>query len=135
MTPATRSPGGQPCAGESPPPSHAPTGESWLASDRVQALANVLTVIVALTAIGLSIWQGYENRTHNRLSVVPNLESNEYGINRAFVDPLSGEYYPLLQNEDSLYAVSYSLKNTGLGPAVIQNLLAFRDNEKVFDAS
>ena len=30
------------------------TSESWLASDRVQALANVLTVIVALTAIGLS---------------------------------------------------------------------------------
>ncbi len=90
----------------------------WLASDRAQTLANVLTIIVAVAAIALSIWEGVENRRHNRLSVLPHLE--RAGLNL---------------NEDSVYTMRFAVENTGLGPAVLQNFLVFHDGEKVFDSA
>lgn len=108
------------------------SGTAWLASNRVQALANVLTVVVALAAIGLSVWEGLENRRHNRLSVLPHLKPIEADLRSA--TPIEHEYFLLPSGMDSLSAVSYALENSGLGPAVLKNVLVFRDSEKVYDA-
>jgi len=110
------------------------TSESWLASDRVQALANVLTVIVALTAIGLSIWQGYESRMSNRLAVVPNLDP--LSTTTGLTPSIESEYFPMVSDLgiDSVGVVSYTLENSGLGPAVIQNFLVFKGGKKIYDA-
>lgn len=91
---------------------------SWLASDRAQTLANVLTIIVALAAIGLSVWEGLENRWHNRLSVLPHL------------DPVDRTQ----RKTDSTYMVRLAIENTGLGPAVLENFIYFRGSKKIHDA-
>ena len=95
-----------PVAPASPPP------------DRLQTLANVLTILVALCAIALSIWQGYEMRLHNRLSVLPHLDTFHSQI-----------------NPDSVYTIRYGVKNSGLGPAVVQDFLVFQEGEQVFAAA
>ncbi len=105
---------------------------SWGSEDRLENLANILTALVALSAIGLAVWQGYENRRFFRLSVLPHLEPIEASIGTA--EPLTLKSFPFLQNSDSLYAVSYALENSGFGPAVVQNFLVFHNGEKIFDA-
>lgn len=99
---------------------------------RLEYLANILTVLVALAAIGLSIWQGYENRRFYRLSVLPHLEPSEASWSSPA--PIDNEYFLLPGRTDSLYAVSYSLTNSGLGPAVLKDLRVYREGELVFDA-
>ena len=89
-------------------------------ADRLQVLANILTVLVALAAIGLSIWEGYENRLHNRLSLLPQLQNAESTVREGV--------------NDDAYTMNFALANTGLGPAVIENIVVFRDGEQVFDA-
>jgi hypothetical protein len=108
--------------------------ESWLASDRVQAIANVLTVVVALAAIGLSVWQGYESRMSNRLAVVPNLDPSS--TTTGLTPSIESEYFPMVSDLgiDSVGVVSYTLENSGLGPAVIQNFLVFKGGKKIYDA-
>ncbi len=102
------------------PTGPAPGGEqrSWGSSDRLENTANILTVLVALAAIGLAVWEGYQNRQFFRLSVLPYLEPIER-----------------TQSEtDSTDIVRLAIENTGLGPAVLQNVFYFRDNEKIFEA-
>ncbi len=99
---------------------------------RLETLANVLTAAVALSAILLSVWEGLENRRHNRLSVLPHLEPIEATYNST--TPIELEYFNLLSGMDSLYAVSYVLKNSGLGPAVLQNVVVFQKDQKIYDA-
>ncbi len=91
-----------------------------LASDRLQRSANILTILVALVAIGLSIWEGRENRLHNRLSVLPHLKSIE-SISRSGVD-------------DSTFTMTYALDNNGLGPAVLKSVRVYRDQSIVYDS-
>jgi hypothetical protein len=68
---------------------------------------------VALFALGLTIWQGYLYRQHNRLSVMPRLTIyDDMGSNG------SGIYY----------------KNDGLGPAIITHFL-FEIEGKYFRAN
>ena len=98
----------------------------------LKTLANVLTAAVALSAILLSVWEGLENRHHNRLSVLPHLEPIE--ANYTSATPIELEYFNLLSGMDSLYALSYVLKNSGLGPAVLQNVLVFQKDQKIYDA-
>lgn len=80
-------------------------------------MTNVLTILVALAAIGLSVWQGYEFRMHNRLSVLPQLEPSMSTIN------VPG---------DTMF-VRYEVANTGLGPAVLANVVVFYDGERIYD--
>lgn len=103
------------------------------ATARLQTIANLLTVVVALSAILLSVWEGIENRRHNRLSVLPHLEPAEADYGSA--TPIENEYFLLPSKMDSLYAVSYALENSGLGPAVLENILIFEENEKIFDSA
>ena len=83
-------------------------------------MANTLTILVALSAIALTVWEGMENRLHNRLSVLPHLQDAGSTMRGGA--------------EDSTYTLTYALANTGLGPAVLQNILVFRDGEPVFNA-
>lgn len=91
----------------------------WFTAERLQIIANVLTVVVAVAAIALSVWEGYENRLHNRLSVLPHLDSS---ISTLRDGPA-----------DSTWTMIYALENTGLGPAVLHSIRVFRDGALLFD--
>ena len=76
----------------------------------LQRLQPLLTLLIALAAIGLAAWEGLENRRHNRLSVKPRIgaeiDSGRDG---------SGEY------------IRMSIESTGLGPAVIHTFRVYFD--------
>jgi hypothetical protein len=58
--------------------------------------------LIALSALGLAIWQGMVQRLHNRLSVKPHLV-----------------FHRNVQNDSPQIAIL--LTNSGIGPAVIKN--------------
>lgn len=76
---------------------------------RVQPL---LTLLIAFAAIGLAVWEGAENRRHNRLSVQPRLGA-QVDAGRA---------------ADTEY-VRMSVESTGLGPAVVKAFRIYLDGE------
>ncbi len=121
-------------AGTAASPEHesSPSENRGPVTVRLKTLANVLTAAVALAAILLSVWEGLENRRHNRLSVLPHLEPFEADYTSA--TPIEIDYFRLLSSMDSLYALSYGLENSGLGPAVVQNVLVFKEDQKIYDA-
>lgn len=108
------------------------TGGGIRDSNRTDIVVSVLTIVVALAAILLSVWEGLENRRHNRLSVLPHLEPFEADYTSD--TPINIKYFRLLSNMDSLHALSYGLENSGLGPAVIENVVVFKDNQLIYDA-
>jgi len=69
-------------------------------TDRVTAIA---TVIIAVTALVVSIWQGIETRKHNRLSVRPHLV-----------------FFTDFSSQDSELGIF--IKNNGVGLAYIKNV-------------
>ncbi len=71
--------------------------------------------ILAMSAIFLALWEGIENRTHNRLSVLPRIESNE-----------SYDYF------ETKKTYKLSIYSSGLGPAVIRRSHVYINNELVF---
>lgn len=73
-------------------------------------LLPLLTLVIAVTAIGLAVWEGVESRRHNRLTVKPRIA----GAIDAGRDS-GGEY------------VSMSIESTGLGPAVINTFRVYFD--------
>lgn len=85
---------------------------------KIQLIANILTIMVAVAAIGLSIWEGRENRLHNRLSVMPHLEKVQSTTTQG----------PL----DSTATIRYALYNSGLGPAVLHDALVFFEDSLIF---
>lgn len=76
------------------------------------------TLLVALAAIGLTVWEGLENRRHNRLSVQPRLAASIQAGRSG-----EGEY------------VRLAVENNGLGPAVISSFRVFLDGRVVDDGS
>jgi hypothetical protein len=108
-----------------------------MSDDPLSNLANVLTVVLALTAIGLS--EGYQNREFFRLSVLPKLEKVAGTINGFGSVPGSDLGRSLSSNAvglpaDSVYTMVRGVRNDGLGPAIVRNFIVFRDSEKVYDA-
>lgn len=79
-------------------------------SETVQSL---IAVVIALIAVFISIWQGYEQRRHNRLSVKPILT----------FDAISHNNYK-----------SIRLSNDGLGPAIVKRFIISEKGTQ-FDAS
>ena len=71
--------------------------------------------LVAPAAIGLALWEGYENRQHNRI-VVPKVDGA-----RDF--DLTAQSFEL------------ALLSSGLGPAVVTDLILFGDGESVHEGS
>ena len=76
----------------------------------LQRLQPLLTLFIALVAIGLATWEGVENRRHNRLSVQPRIGAE---VNSGRDD--SGEF------------IRMSIESTGLGPAVINTFRVYFD--------
>lgn len=83
-------------------------GNSNPLQQRLQLISTVVTLCVALLAIGLTVWQGYEMRRHNRLTVQPYLKANAV-VNYA----------------TESVELTYSLESNGLGPAVYSQILVF----------
>ncbi|MEM5506923.1 hypothetical protein WNY81_18970 [Shewanella frigidimarina] len=70
-------------------------------------IGNSASEIIALSALGLAIWQGVATRRHNRLTVKPHLDfSSEYRDGEAF---------------------TLWLKNDGIGPAIVKDYEFFLD--------
>lgn len=69
---------------------------------------------IALAAILLAVWEGFENRRHNRLSVVPNVDASRDFDMRA-------------------QTFDFGLLSSGLGPAVVHDLRIFIDDRRVYD--
>ena len=65
-------------------------------------IIGISSVIIAVCALLLSVWQGYLARRHNRLSVLPHLVSEK-----------------LAKSQEGFF--SFVLVNNGLGPAVIRS--------------
>lgn len=69
------------------------------------------TMMVAVIALSVSIWQGWTTRTHNRKSVIPRLNIEA----RTLIDEDSG----------------YGVHNVGLGPAEIEDMQIFVDGKQI----
>jgi hypothetical protein len=76
-------------------------------SDKVLSIS---AIIIALASIFISVWEGFEIRKHNRLSVRPKLEIS----------------YNVAQDN-----FGYVLTNNGLGPAIIMEKKLFIDNTEI----
>lgn len=71
---------------------------------------------VALAAILLAVWEGWENRTHNRLSVKPKLDAQ-----RNF--DMQDQTFELL------------VVSSGLGPAVVNDTWLYLDGDVIYRGS
>jgi len=108
-----------------------PSGASRGLSLRL--LSQILTVVIAVAAISLSIWEGVEMRRHNRLSVLPSLEARGiWGDVR--VEYLSEQIRDFLPDSvEAVYKDSVALASTGLGPAVLHRVQARIGDSVTYD--
>lgn len=77
-----------------------------------QMIIGISSTIIALCALGYSVYQGYQIRIHNKLSVRPHLSTWTHS-----------------NVEERTYTVE--LINNGLGPAVIDNFVVKIDGKKI----
>jgi len=68
------------------------------------------TIVIACVAVGISVWQGYVTRRHNKLSVKPILEIHT---------SLSKDNTPM----------GVSVENCGFGPAIINDFIVILDGK------
>lgn len=71
-------------------------------------LGTTLTLVVAVLGFGVALYQSYATRKHNRLLVKPHLTINQNFSSTEL---------------EGFYTLSLKLKNSGLGPALIENFL------------
>lgn len=83
---------------------------------QLQVVTTIVTLVVAVTAIGLSVWEGYETRRYNRLTVQPYVKSNSVLTYTRTPDGLTGD-------------VTYQLESNGLGPAVYTKILTYAQSD------
>jgi hypothetical protein len=79
---------------------------------RSDTIIGIMASLIAIFALGVSIWQGHEQRQHNRLSVKPALV---FSIDTA----------------DDGTVIGINLKNAGTGPAIIKQFIISVDNKPV----
>ena len=89
----------------------------WLDWPEQNALT-LASIFVAACALGLTIWQGVEQRIHNRKSVLP------------IVNVVIESAPSATGNEAGVY-----LRNTGIGPADITGIGVFYKGKPLIDAS
>lgn len=85
------------------------------AEETIGAMSTVMSVsasVVALAALGVSVWQGMETRRHNRRSVRPHLT-----------------YYTFFDGVKAFSGIE--LSNNGVGPAIIDSFALFVDGERI----
>jgi len=91
---------------------------------RLQIASNLVTLLVAVSAIGLSVWEGCETRRHNRLAVLPNLDvhARNLMVETGATVTVGGQPRTMDEQQSTRRVV---LRNTGLGPAVVRRALVF----------
>jgi hypothetical protein len=77
-----------------------------------EAIAGFSSVVVAVCALGLTVWQAAISRRHNRLSVTPHLTT-------------------WTQSEEATGTYSFEILNNGIGPALIQNFSLQVDGQPI----
>ena len=85
----------------------------------VELTLSISAMIIAISSIVISIWEGITMRNHYHLSVQPRLDY--------FFD-LEG--FPD-DDETNFSTAVYKIKNNGLGPAVITNIEYFIDENRI----
>ena len=85
----------------------------------VELTLSISAMIIAISSIAISIWEGITMRNHYHLSIQPRLDY--------FFDI---EGFPDDDKTNFSTAV-YKVKNNGLGPAVITNIEYFIDEKKI----
>ena len=85
----------------------------------VELTLSISAMIIAISSIGISIWEGITMRNHYHLSVQPHL--NYFFDIEEFPD----------DDETNFSTAVYKIKNNGLGPAVITNIEYFIDEKKI----
>ena len=80
-----------------------------MAKSKLEVASQIAVVVIALSALVVSVWQMQATQKHNRLSVRP------------FID------YHIVQNRDTTLSVLFS--NEGLGPALIQKITYSYENQ------
>lgn len=75
-------------------------------------IAAIASTIIALCALGFTIWQGVQTRRHNRLSVQPHLTTWNHS-----------------EHNKLLYTID--LINNGIGPALIKNFSIRVDDKPI----
>ncbi len=75
---------------------------------------SLASAVVALCALGVTVWQGRQNDRHNKMSVRPKLTASE-------------DY----QDDDKGRTVSFELINAGFGPAIIKDFVLVYDGKEV----
>lgn len=77
-----------------------------------EIVAAVSSAVIALCALFLAIWQGYQARKYNRISVTPHLTTWTHS-----------------DEKKNLYVIE--VINNGIGPAVIQNFRMYVDGQLI----
>lgn len=109
-------------SGDAAPDADATEREAASSRLSLRALAQLMTVVVAVAAIGLSVWEGRETRRHNRLSVLPRLEASSLWLPMR-LDTRSALFRNAFADSAAVaYQDSIVLQNNGLGPAVIHRV-------------
>tara|TARA_Y100000758_G_C15835191_1_gene343493 strand:+ start:30 stop:575 length:546 start_codon:yes stop_codon:yes gene_type:complete len=85
----------------------------------VELTLSISAMIIAISSIVISIWEGITMRNHYHLSVQPRLDY--------FFDM---EGFPD-DDETNFSTAVYKIKNNGLGPAVITDIEYFIDEKKI----
>ena len=84
----------------------------------VELTLSISAMIIAITSIAVSLWEGKTMRNHYHLSVMPRL-NNSFSVD----------------DSSSTNATAYfSISNNGLGPAVIISREYFVDGKKIDDS-
>lgn len=92
---------------------------------RLQLISTLATLLVAVSAVSLSVWEGLEMRRHNRLSVLPNLEARARQLTLEPGETI--ETGTARQTfDDSTYVLELLVRNSGLGPAVFERARLFQ---------
>ena len=80
----------------------------------VENSISISVAIIAIAALSVAVWEGLENRRHNRLSVYPRLEIYQ----KSYVD-------------DPRKGVGIWLRNAGIGPAIVSSFTVFVDGKEM----
>lgn len=75
---------------------------------------SLASAVVALCALGVTVWQGNQNYRHNKMSVRPKLTASEN-----------------YQDDDKGRTVNFELINAGFGPAIIKDFILVYDGKEV----
>ncbi len=67
-------------------------------NSKTDKILSISAMVVAVASIVVSVWQGVENRNHNRLAVVPRLD---------------------ISYTTSANTFGFKVKNNGIGPAIL----------------